>query len=231
LVTGAAFQRVTLPPDSHRGGFLTHASVLKVTANGTSTSPVKRGAWVLSKIYGAPPSPPPSDVPAVEPDVRGTVTIRDQLAKHRSNQVCASCHSQIDPPGFALESYDVIGGFRERYRGTDQGDMPDVKRIKAILGTRGGAPYRLALPIDCSGETVAGKKFANLEEFKRILLQDPTRVVDNIIRQLLMYGTGAPVGFADRPAVAQIVKRSKAQNYGVQTLILEAVQSPLFKTK
>ena len=111
---------MTLPPDSHRGGVLTMASVLKVTANGTTTSPVMRGAWVLDRILGTPPPPPPADVPAVEPDIRGATTIREQLAKHRQVASCASCHAKIDPPGFALESFDVIGGWRDYYRTTGQ---------------------------------------------------------------------------------------------------------------
>src|SRR5262249_34095590 len=89
-VGGSAIRKVPVPADSGRGGFLTQASVLKVTANGTTTSPVKRGAWVMRKIVGQPPDPPPPDVPAIEPDVRGTTTIRDMLAKHRSNPSCAA---------------------------------------------------------------------------------------------------------------------------------------------
>ena len=115
-IYGVAFRKVALKPEYHRGGVLTHASVLKVTANGTSTSPVLRGAWVLDRILGQPAPPPPANVPAVEPDIRGATTIREQLAKHRATEACASCHARIDPPGFALESYDVIGGWRDRYR-------------------------------------------------------------------------------------------------------------------
>src|SRR4029077_2124112 len=105
-------------PGSHRGGVLTMASVLKVTANGTSTSPVTRGAWVLDRILGMPPPRPPENVAALEPDIRGATTIREQLAKHRQVAMCAGCHTKIDPPGFALESFDVIGGYRENYRTT-----------------------------------------------------------------------------------------------------------------
>src|ERR1700730_522589 len=112
-VVGWKFRKVKLPPESHRGGVMTMASVLKVTANGTSTSPVVRGAWVLDRILGTPPPRPPAGVPALEPDIRGATTIREQLAKHRQIASCASCHTQIDPPGFALESFDVIGGWRE----------------------------------------------------------------------------------------------------------------------
>ena len=92
------------------------AAVLKVTANGTTTSPVIRGAWVLDRILGTPPPPPPPDVEPLVPDIRGATTIRQQLAKHRNVPACASCHAKIDPAGFALESFDVIGGWRENYR-------------------------------------------------------------------------------------------------------------------
>ncbi|HVR86470.1 MAG TPA: DUF1592 domain-containing protein, partial [Planctomycetota bacterium] len=109
-VEGWGFRKVALPPESHRGGVLTMASVLKVTANGTTTSPITRGAWVLERILGTPPPKPPADVPPFEPDIRGATTLREQLAKHRSLPTCANCHSRIDPPGFALESFDVIGG-------------------------------------------------------------------------------------------------------------------------
>ena len=115
-VTGSQLRRVALPKDCPRGGFLTQGAVLKVTANGTTTSPVPRGAFVMARLLGQPPEPPPPNIPAVEPDVRGATTIREQLAKHRSDATCASCHAKIDPPGFALESFDVIGGFRTRYR-------------------------------------------------------------------------------------------------------------------
>src|SRR5271166_4791651 len=98
-VTGSAIRRVSLPADAGRGGFLTQAGVLKVTANGTVTSPVRRGAWVMTKIVGQPPDPPPGDVPALEPDVRGTTSVRELLAKHRTNASCAACHKKIDPPG------------------------------------------------------------------------------------------------------------------------------------
>src|SRR5207302_5405884 len=96
---GWEFHKVTLPADSHRGGVLTMASVLKVTANGTYTQPVLRGAWVLERILGTPPPRPPEGVSAVEPDIRGATTIRQQLAKHRQVASWASCHVKIDPPG------------------------------------------------------------------------------------------------------------------------------------
>src|SRR6185369_36566 len=121
-VEGMEMRKVALTPEIHRGGVLTMASVMKVTANGTTTSPVLRGAWVLDRILGTPPPKPPADVEAIEPDIRGATTIRAQLAKHRDNGQCASCHAKIDPPGFALESFDVIGGWRDHYRSIGQGE-------------------------------------------------------------------------------------------------------------
>jgi hypothetical protein len=115
-VDGDAFRKVKLPADSHRGGIMTQASILKVTADGTRTSPILRGKWILDRIIGKPPAPPPADVPAIEPDIRGATTIREQLAKHRNTPACASCHNHIDPPGFALENFDPIGNWREFYR-------------------------------------------------------------------------------------------------------------------
>ena len=121
-------RRVALPKDSVRGGLLTQASVLKVTANGTTTSPVLRGVWITERILGQPVPPPPPSVPAVEPDIRGATTIREQLAKHRTQATCSACHAKIDPPGFALESFDVFGGWRDHYRAL--GDGQKVARLR-----------------------------------------------------------------------------------------------------
>ncbi len=115
-VIGEEFRKVPLPAGSHRGGLLTQASILKVTANGTLSSPVVRGAWVMRRLLGRQLPPPPADAGSIEPDTRGATTIREQLAKHRRSASCAACHKYMDPPGFALESYDVIGGWRDWYR-------------------------------------------------------------------------------------------------------------------
>jgi hypothetical protein len=121
-VQGVDLRPVRLSSDCVRGGLLTQASILKVTANGTTTSPVKRGAWIMTRLLGKPPHPPPPGVGAVEPDIRGATTIREQLAKHRSQPTCAACHRNIDPAGFALESFDVMGAWRDRYRSVGPGE-------------------------------------------------------------------------------------------------------------
>ncbi len=137
-VTGNDLRKVKLPPGSHRGGVMTHASVLKVTADGTRTSPVLRGKWVLERMIGKPPAPPPPDVPSLEPDIRGATTIRQQLDKHRTLPACASCHVHIDPPGFALENFDPIGGWRDYYRASTR----TRRGIVSLPGYTGRAFYR-----------------------------------------------------------------------------------------
>jgi mono/diheme cytochrome c family protein len=226
-VKGIAMRRVSLPPDSPRGGFLTHASVLKVTANGTTTSPVLRGKWIMERVLGYDIPPPPASVPAVEPDIRGAVTIRQQLDKHRADPSCASCHRKIDPPGFALESFDVMGGWRDRYRGVAE-DKPAVEG----RGKNGQVfAFRYALPVDCGGELTDGRRFANIREFKRLLQTEETAVARNLARQLTVYATGAPVRFSDRAQIEQMVSATKPAKYGVRSLVHQIVQSDLFLNK
>ncbi|OAI56764.1 hypothetical protein AYO47_08715, partial [Planctomyces sp. SCGC AG-212-M04] len=181
-IKGLQFQKVPLAADGRRGGVLTMASVLKVSANGTTTSPVLRGAWVLERILGTPPPKPTVDVEAVEPDIRGATTIRDQLAKHRGRPECASCHAIIDPPGFALENYDVIGGWRDRYRSIGQGDPAEVDGRKMR--------YRHGPHVDASDVMVDGRRFANIGEFRQLLLDDPDQLARALAEKLLAYATG-----------------------------------------
>jgi Protein of unknown function (DUF1592)/Protein of unknown function (DUF1588)/Protein of unknown function (DUF1585)/Protein of unknown function (DUF1587)/Protein of unknown function (DUF1595)/Planctomycete cytochrome C len=237
-VSGTKFRVVGVPAESHRGGLITQAAILKVTANGTTTSPVKRGAWVQRRIVGQPPNPPPPDIPAVEPDVRGATTVRELLAKHRDNATCATCHAKMDPPGFALESFDVIGGWRDRFRATAGKDVPDLaKTYVAHLAPDGTFPkqyhvgYRMGLPVDSTGEMVDGRKFANIDEFKKLLLADEHQIARNLVGQLVTYATGAPPSFADRSAVEEVLSKTAANRHGVKSLILEVVQSPMFRNK
>ena len=225
-IDGVALRRVKLPPDSPRGGLMTQASVLKITANGTTTSPVLRGAWIMERILGKPPPPPPPGVAAVEPDTRGATTIREQLEKHRSVASCAACHAKIDPAGFALENFDVLGGWRERYRATGNG-KPEVGFGK------NGQPFTFhsAQNVDASGDLPGGGKFQNIRELKSLLLTDEKQIARNLTQQLVVYATGAPIHFGDRPRIEQILERAAASHYGVRTLIDEIVQSELFQNK
>jgi mono/diheme cytochrome c family protein len=226
-VDGTGFRKVPLPADSVRGGFLTQASLLKITANGTTTSPVPRGAFVLDRLLGRPPQPPPPNIPAVEPDVRGAVTIREQLAKHRDHVACAACHARMDPPGFALEAFDVIGGYRTRYRSLGAGDAPDVSRLDPFTH----AYFRDGPPVDATGTLPDGRTFADVRELRRLLLEDRAGLVDNLARQLLVYGTGRPVSFGDRAELRRIVDTTLSQGGGVRTLLLTVLGSPLFTTR
>lgn len=224
-VRGQEFRRVSFDADSKRGGVMTHASVLKITANGTNTSPVLRGVWLLDKILGDPVPPPPANVPAVEPDIRGATSIRDQLAKHRQDDSCAACHRKIDPAGFALENFDVIGGWREYYRSVGEGE-----RVNVEVNGR-GVRYKRGPTVDAGDVLPDGRRFSGIEEFRRLLLNDKARIARGIADQLLTYSTGGPVQFADHEEVDNIVKQVAAKDYGLRSLIHEVVQSSIFRNK
>jgi len=223
-VSGSQIRRVPLKADCPRGPFLTQAAVLKVTANGTTTSPVPRGAFVMARLLGRPPEPPPPNIPAVEPDVQGATTIRELLDKHRSIGACAGCHAKIDPPGFALESFDVIGGQRDRYRSIGEGDAAPRGPIDPFIPIG----FRLGPPVDPSGVLPDGRTFANVGEFQSLLAAEAQPLLKNLAEQFLVYATGRPVGFADRAEIAAIVDRTEKKGGGVRTLLLEVVQSKLF---
>src|SRR5262249_22553739 len=157
-VSGSGVRGVALPPGSPRGAFLTQASVLKVTANGTTTSPVPRGAFVMDRLLGQPPEAPPPNIPAIEPDVRGAKTIREQLDRHRTDRSGAACHAKIAPAGFALEAFDVIGGQRTRYRSLGAGDPAPRGNIDPFIGIG----FRLGPPVDPSGVLPDGRAFKDI---------------------------------------------------------------------
>ena len=223
---GSELRRTTLPPGSHRGGVMTQASVLKVTADGTRTSPVLRGAWVLDRILGQPPAPPPPDVPAIEPDIRGATTIRQQLARHRDTPACATCHRQIDPPGFALETFDPIGNYREFYRVTARTPAGQV-----ALPYGSGRPVYRGPDVEQGGVTHDGKPFDGIDSYKRLLLEDKDQIARSLARKLIVYATGADIQFADRDEVERIVARVRDKQYGFRSLIHEITQSRLFLEK
>jgi hypothetical protein len=226
-VSGVNFRKVKLPTGSVRGGLMTQASVLKVTANGTTTSPVLRGHWITERILGLETPPPPPSVEAVEPDIRGAVTIRQQLDKHRADAGCASCHRKMDPPGFALESFDVMGGYRERYRAVSDKVAP----VKGH-GMNGQAfVFHYALPVDSAGELPDGRQFKDVRELKKLLIEDEVPIARNLVRQLTVFATGAPVRFSDRDEVEKILAAANANRYGVRSIVHAIVQSELFRNK
>jgi hypothetical protein len=166
------------------------------------------------------------DVEAVEPDIRGATTIREQLAKHRQRPECASCHVRIDPPGFALESFDVIGGWRDWYRSLGAGERVD-RYVDANANVR--VRYRKGPPVDPSGEALGGRAFADIRAFKKILLEDKDAIARCLAGKLLTYGTGRGMGFSDRPELERIVAAARTANYGFRRLLHEVVQSEAFR--
>ena len=221
---GHELRKAALPAGSHRGGFLTQASILKVTADGANTSPILRGKWVVEKILGLVPPPPPDDIPKIEPDIRGATTIRVQLEKHRSNAACAGCHRVIDPPGFALESFDVIGGWRNHYRVSHStGSVIEIPSIKRRVHRGPAVELGYTMP--------DGRPFADVDEYKRLLLEDKDALAFALASKLLVYATGATVQFADRTDVTAIVEQVREKDYGLRSLVHAVVESRPFLHK
>ena len=199
---GHEFHRVSFP-DSQRHGLLGHASILTVTANGIETSPVTRGVWVLENLFGTPPAPPPDDVPAIDPDVRGASSISEILAKHRDTPACYDCHRRIDPPGFALEHFDPIGRWRERY--------PNKK------------------PIAFASDLPAGDAFANTTELTSHLLKRKDKFAHMLVERLMMFACGRRMEALDRPALDAILAATTDDNYRFRDLIEQIVLSAPFQ--
>jgi hypothetical protein len=201
-VAGNAFRKVALTAGSTRGGLLGQASVLKLTSNGTRTSPVVRGVWILENILGDPPSPPPADVEPIEPDVRGTKTIPEMLAKHRDVESCRDCHQSIDPWGFGLEHFDAVGAFREEYRNGQ--------------------------PIDARG-SVSGSAFTGSEEMKGVLLGRSDQFVRAITEKLFTYALGHPLSVGERIIADDLAMDNVSRQAGFRDLMVEICMSPLFR--
>ncbi len=227
-VEGNGFRKVKLPPGSHRGGVMTQASICKVTADGTRTSPVLRGKWILERIIGKPPQPPPPDAPAIDPDIRGATTIRQQLDKHRNTPACATCHIHIDPPGFALETFDPIGNWRDFYRVSVR---PGGRAMPIDIHAFNQRPVYRGLDVEKGDKTPEGRAFADIDDYKKILLEDKDQLARNLTQKLIVYATGADIQFADREVVEQIIAKIRAKNYGFRSLIHEVVASRVFLNK
>jgi hypothetical protein len=210
-VTGEEIQRIDLERGSNRGGLLAQGAILKVTANGTNTSPVLRGVWVSERILGRHIPPPPENVPAVEPDIRGAKTIREQLQKHVSDASCAACHAHIDPPGYALENFDAAGRWRTAYSASRQ----KKKQIE----------------IDASFTMSDGRKFSDFRQFRHLIAENPEPLARNFCEKLLVYGTGSTIQFADRREINKIVEQTADSEYGMRSLLHAIITSDIFLSK
>jgi len=222
-VLGSKVRKVELPEGSPYGGLLTQASILKVTANGTATSPVVRGAWIMDRLIGNPPPAPPASVPAVEPDIRGATTIRELLDLHTKSESCAACHAKFDPVGLALESFDILGAERARYRSLGLGES-----ITGIDRAGHDFTYTLGVAVDSSGTLPDGRRFHDVRELKKLLRNDVRQLARNLLNQFTVYATGTPVRFSDRREIELLLDQCGDNGYPVGDLLHALVQSRLF---
>jgi hypothetical protein len=225
-VTGSALRRIDLPKDSPYGGLITQSSILKVSANGTSTSPVLRGVWIMDRLIGQHPPPPPPGIPAVEPDIRGAKTIRELIAQHTKSKTCATCHAKFDPVGLALENFDILGAWRTRYRGTSDGE-----RITGIDRAGHDFAFTLASKVDASGQLADGRKFADIHDLKALFAANPRQLARNLLHQFTLYATGTPVQFSDRRDIEAMLDACAKDGYRVRDLVHALVQSDVFLGK
>lgn len=200
-VAGSEFRKIRAT-DANRAGILGHASILTVSANGIDTSPVTRGVWILENLLGSPPSPPPPDVEPFDPDTRGATSIRDQLEKHRENQTCYDCHRKIDPMGFAFESFDAIGQWRDQ--------------------------YSKDLAVDASGTLPDGTRYTNIIEFRKAMLRRTPQISRSLVSKLLELGTGRRMEIGDRPAIDDIVEELESRGNGFYDLVELVATSDTF---
>ena len=203
-VIGQNFRRVTLPADSVRGGLLGKGAILMSTSYPNRTSPVIRGKWILENVFGAPPPPPPPNVPALaeERDPRKVLPMREQMAAHRKNPVCAGCHAQMDQLGFALENFDAIGEWRDIYSS----------------GTA----------VDASGQLPDGAKFSGPVELRKLLRDHSDQFLTTVTTKLLTYALGRGLEASDTPAVRAIKRGAATDNYRFASLIQQIVMSMPF---
>jgi hypothetical protein len=204
-VYGRRFRRVSLEEGSRRGGILRHGSILSVTSYATRTSPVIRGKWILENLLGTPPPPPPPNIPALKDNtVAANLTVRERLAAHRANAACAVCHDSIDPAGFGLENFDVVGRWRE---------------------------FELGQPIEASGGLPDGSEFEGVSGLERALLARPELFVQTLTEKLLTFALGRGVEHYDAPAVRRILRGARHADNRFSSLILGIVNSEPFQMR
>jgi hypothetical protein len=212
-VTGDTFQKVALSPEHHRGGVLGMAGLMTLLSDGTRTLPVRRGAWVLEKLLNDPPPPPPPNAGEIQPNTTGArLTVRERLAKHRSEPNCASCHAKLDSYGLALENYDAIGRWRVQQNG------------EGISGPK-------APKIDSSGALKSGREFSDLAGYKAALLAEREKFTRAFSEKLLTYALGRPVGYVDNTTLEQITTTAVSSDHRLQDLIQAVVSSEPFLAK
>lgn len=222
-VKGSDLRRVSLKPEHRRGGVLGMSSLMSVTSNGTVSSPVVRGAWLLENILGTPPPPPPPDVPAIESDISGLSTIKEQLDKHREAEACAGCHAKIDPLGFALENYDVMGQWRQHYRIRKSSEPP-----------RGRGPHwKDGAAVEANGMLGNGGELDGIDSLKTYLNERRPLFARCLTEKLLTYALGRHPSISDRPAIDAIVAKAEAAGFqlSLQDLLIEIANSKPFLTK
>lgn len=209
-IRGDQLRRVSLKPEDHRGGLLTHGSILSQTSDGTRHRPVHRGVWILESIIGKPPPPPPANVPALStPEATAKkTTVREKLEQHRADPNCTACHNKIDPLGIAFDNYDAIGRWRT---------------VETIKDGTGADPK-----LDASGALPDGRKFADSTELKKLLVADTDKFAAAFTEKLATYALRRGMNFSDRDALKQIAEQSKADDFKVRSLIESLVTSPLF---
>ena len=204
-IYGSRFRKVELRDNTQRGGLLAHGALLTVTSYPGRTSPVLRGKWLLDNLLGTPPPSPPGNVPALTEVNTGQIPkgIRERLAQHRSDPVCSSCHTVIDPIGFALENFDVIGAWRE---------FDEVGN-----------------PVDPSGNYPGGVEFAGFSDLRDWMLERGDRFAHNVTEKLMTYALGRRVEYYDQPVIRQIVREAASENYSWSSILLGVVKSAPFK--
>ena len=204
-VQGEAFRKVALLPSHRRGGLLGHGSILTATSNGVETQPVLRGVWILENLLGTPPNPPPPDVDPIEPDTRGVSTIRELMEKHRNNPTCYECHRKMDPLGLAMENFDHVGAWRDRY------------------GKK--------LPINAQGEMPDGAVFDGAEGIRAYLKARPDQFTHCLTEKMLTYALGRRLGFTDRDDLDRIVQVVSKGGYNLRELVHQVAASKVFHSK
>lgn len=193
------FRRVA-QQDRRYGGIITNAAMLSMTSGPKRTHPVARGVWITEVIFNDPPKPPPNDVPPLDEDAADpNLTIREQFAAHRENPSCAGCHTRLDPLGFALENYDVVGRWRDRYRnGRD---------------------------VDTTGNLLRQHPFTGIREFRSALQTEEPRIVRAFTEHLLRFALARPLTPADTTTVQKLLQRTIADNHGLRTLVTEVAMT------